>query len=255
MINSKPLQTVVSDDWISCPRPNPRAKTRLFCFPYAGSGVATFYPWLAHISANVELCFINLPGRETRLREAPYTQLAVLAETLTEALYKFLDKPFAFFGHSMGALICFEVVRQIRRRYTLQPAHIFVSAHRAPQIPDPNPPLHHLSDENFLETLQHRYGPLPAILLQDSELMSLFLPILRADLTLIETYLYQKDAPLSCPISVFGGKHDHIATEESLSAWQAQTCDEFNLTMFAGDHFYLNKSSSLLVQQLNNALS
>jgi medium-chain acyl-[acyl-carrier-protein] hydrolase len=255
VIVSNQAQTFVSDTWVTCPKPNPQAELRLFCLPYAGSGVAIYRPWLAHLSPRIELCLVNLPGREKRLRESPYTQLGPLIETLAEALHSCLDKPFALFGHSMGALICFELARQLRHRYALQPVHLFVSAHRAPQIPDPNPPLHHLPDGAFLQALQQRYGPLPAILLQDPELMQLFLPILRADLAVIETYLYQEAPPLDCPISAFGGWQDNVATEESLSVWRNQTHSKFNLTMFPGDHFYLQNAHSFLAQHVSDNLT
>jgi len=255
VIISTPSPTHVSEIWVSCPKPKPQAKLRLYCLPYAGAGVAIFHQWLALLSPHVELCLVHLPGREKRLREAPYTQLGPLVEALAEALHGYFDKPFAFFGHSMGALICFELTRHLRRRYALQPVHLFVSAKRAPQIPDPNPPLHHLPDAVFLQALQQRYGPLPTILLQDPDLMQLFLPVLRADMAVIETYRYQEDSPLDCPISALGGRQDHVANEENLSGWRAQTHSKFNLAMFSGNHFYLQNTHTLLVQHLNDNLA
>lgn len=241
---------VESNTWISCPNPNPQAPLRLFCFPYAGTGATAFFPWSKLLPPQIEFCLIHLPGREKRLRETPYTRLTPLVEALTDAFHSYLDKPFTFFGHSMGALVCFELARQLRRDYAVQPVHLFVSGRRAPQLPDPNPPLHPLPDSAFLQEIQRRYNGLPEIILQDPELKQLFLPILRADLTVIETYVHQPEIPLDCPISVFGGRQDKLATEEDLAAWRDQTQGPFSLRMFTGNHFFIQPAQKFLVQDL-----
>src|ERR1039458_7197841 len=105
------------DPWISCRRPGPEARLRLFCFPYAGAGALIFRTWSDGLPADVEVCPVQLPGRGTRLMERPFTQLSLLIEALAQALVPFLDKPFAFFGHSLGALVSFELARRIRRQY------------------------------------------------------------------------------------------------------------------------------------------
>lgn len=254
MTSKEQSPNIVPDLWVSGLGSNPQAKLRLFCLPYAGAGTAIYRPWSALLPSGIELCLVNLPGREKRLRETPYSQLSSIVEILAEVLPNYLDKPFAFFGHSMGALICFELSRQLRQRYARRPVHLFLSAHRAPQIPDTNPPLRYLSDNAFLQSLQQRYGSLPAVLLQDPELRLLFLPTLRADLTIIETYSYQEEPPLNCPISAFGGRQDKAATEESLSAWRTQTTGEFKLTMFPGDHFFIQSEQTSLLQTVTDGL-
>lgn len=240
----------VYNSWVSCPKPNPQARWRLFCFPYAGSTVSVFHPWSKLLPTDVELFLVHLPGRASRLREVPFIHLPTLIDALTSALTAYFNKPFAFFGHSMGALIAFELARQLRRCNAQPPVHLFVSGRRAPQLPDPLPLLHQLPDDIFLQELQHRYDGLPDIILKDPELLDLFLPIVRADLTLIETYSYTSDAPLECPISAFGGWDDHTLTTSELTAWQEQTLSTFNHQMFDGDHFYLQKKPVALIHSL-----
>src|SRR5208337_878151 len=109
------------DPWISCRNPGPKTRLRLFCFPYAGAGALIFRNWSDALPRDIEVCPIQLPGRGTRLTEPPFTKLSCLVEALTRALIPLLDRPFAFFGHSLGALIGFELARQIRRQHGLHP--------------------------------------------------------------------------------------------------------------------------------------
>ena len=241
--------------WITCPNPKPQARLRLFCFPYAGVGASIFHPWSRLLPPDIELCSIQLPGRESRLREAPYRQLLPLVESLSEALQPFLDKPFAFFGHSLGALICFETARYLRRHHSLEPAHLFVSGRRPPHLSNPEPPLHTLADLDFIQQVQRRYNGIPQAILQDRELMQLFLPILRADFQLFESYHYTDAPPLNCPISAFGGWQDRRVTEKELSHWRDQTLKTFNLKMFPGDHFFLQSARTFLLQALTKELA
>lgn len=245
---------VVSDIWVSCSKPSLQAKLRLFCFPYAGAGSSMFNSWSSHLMPEVELFLVHLPGRDRRIKEPLQLQLSPLVETLTEALYPWLDKPFAFFGHSMGALLSFEVARQIRRRYSVQPSQLFVSGRQPPHIADPNPPLHRLSEEEFLRTAQHYYGALPDVVLQDQEVLQLFMNIMRADLTMLETHEYQAEAPLDCPISAYGGVDDPSTSEMRLNAWRDQTTSTFRLQMFPGHHFFIQSSRSALLQSLKAEL-
>jgi len=152
--------------------------------------------------------------------ERPFTQLSPLIETLAQALAPLLDKPFAFFGHSLGALVSFELVRRIRRQYGVHPVRLFVSAGRAPQIPHRGRPIHTLPDKEFLMELRRLNGT-PSELLGHEELMEIMLPVLRADFAVYETYLYSTEPPLNCPISAFGGLQDHEVSDSDLEAWRA----------------------------------
>jgi medium-chain acyl-[acyl-carrier-protein] hydrolase len=240
-------------NWVSCPRPNPLANLRLFCFPYAGGGALTFRTWCDRIPATVELCSVELPGRGTRLQEPLFTRLTPLVEAIAPALLPYLDKPFAFFGHSMGAMICFELTRLLRLEYNIIPVHLFVSGRRAPQIPNQKPPIHALPEALFIEELRRLNGT-PEAVLENRELMELVLPILRADFAIVETYTYINEPALECPITVFGGLQDREVERENLEAWQEQTRAAFALQMFPGDHFFLNSAQAMLLESLGRSL-
>jgi medium-chain acyl-[acyl-carrier-protein] hydrolase len=225
---------------------------RLFCFPYAGAGASVFRIWANHLPT-IEVFSIQPPGRETRLREPCFTKLDSFIQALLPDLLPYLDSPFAFFGHSMGALISFELARQLQRSRHQTPVHLFVSGRRAPHLPEIDPPLHQLPKPDFLQNLQS-YNGTPASVLQNSDLMDLFLPILRADFALIETYKYRAESPLGCPISSFGGIQDSKVSLDALSAWRDQTSSTFTLQMFPGDHFYLNRQPESLLATIGAVL-
>jgi medium-chain acyl-[acyl-carrier-protein] hydrolase len=245
--------TETTQAWITCARPNPQACVRLFCFPYAGGSASIFRTWSGGLPAEIEVCPVQLPGRGSRLMEPPYTRLSRLVQTLSRVLHPYMDVPFAFFGHSMGALLCFELARQLRRLYGLNPLHLFVSGHRAPQIPDPDPPIHQLPDDEFMEEL-HCLNGTPEDVLQNALLMQLMLPALRADFEMCEAYMYTIEAPLGCPISAFGGLQDQNILRSDLEAWRDQTSVSFKLRMFPGDHFFLHTSKLLLLETLSEEL-
>lgn len=238
---------------ITCPKPNPQANLRLFCFPYAGGGALSFRSWCDELPLPVEVCPIELPGRGARLMETPFARLDPLVFSLAEAILPKLTKPFAFFGHSMGALVCFELARLLRRDYGLSPVHLFVSGHRAPQLPDPDLPIHALPEQAFLEELR-RYNGTPEEVLDNAEFMQLFLPILRADFAAIENYVYVPAPALDCPIDAFGGLQDWKASCDELEPWKEQTNATFSLQMLPGDHFFLHSARSLLLELLSRKL-
>jgi medium-chain acyl-[acyl-carrier-protein] hydrolase len=239
------------DRWIPFRKPDSQTRLRLICLPYAGAGALIFRKWSDALPRDIEVCPIQLPGRGTRLTEPPFTKLSCLIEALTRALDPLLDKPFAFFGHSLGALIGFELARQIRRQYGVHPVRLFASAGRAPQIPHRAPPIHTLPDNQFLAELRRLNGT-PRELLDHEELMEVMLPILRADFALYETYLYSTEPPLNCPISAFGGLQDRRVSASDLDAWRSQTSASFSLRMVPGDHFFLKEP--LLLQALSQEL-
>ncbi|HLF29142.1 MAG TPA: alpha/beta fold hydrolase [Anaerolineae bacterium] len=250
-IHSKPS----IDLWTVRFKPDPAARLRLFCCPAAGSGPATFREWPAALPAQVEVCMVQLPGRERRLREAPYRQLSMLVEDLGEALHPYLDLPFAFFGHSLGALISFELARYLTREHALQPVHLFVAGRRAPHLLDPDSPLHQLPDSALVAEVQRRYEGIPEVIRQDDDLMQLFLPILRADFAVIETYAYANEDPLECSITAYGGLQDSRTSLDSLSAWRDQTRGNFTMRLFPGGHFFVNSARSLVLEAFAEELS
>jgi medium-chain acyl-[acyl-carrier-protein] hydrolase len=185
--------------------------------------------------------------------ETPFTQLSPLVQALAQTLVPLLDKPFAFFGHSLGALVGFELARQLRRQSGVQPVGLFVSADCAPQLPHRGRPIHALPEREFLVELRRLNG-IPGKVLEEAELMQIMLPILRADFAVYETYVYSAELPLNCPISTFGGLQDRRVSRGDIEAWRDQTSSSFSLRMFDGDHFFLNTTQPLLLQALSQKL-
>ncbi|MDM9379441.1 thioesterase II family protein [Chlorogloeopsis sp. ULAP01] len=241
------------NSWVTYPKLNPQASVRLFCFPYAGGSSLIFRTWSDSLPKTVEVCPIELPGRGTQMRTAPFPRLEPLVGAIAPALIPHLNKPFAFFGHSMGAIVSFELARLLRKQYDTEPIHLFISGRRAPQILDPDPPIHALDEPAFKEELRRLNGTSETIL-ENSELMQLLSPILRADFAVLETYVYTAEPPLDCPITAFGGLQDHKVNCEQLQAWREQTNAPFSLQMFRGDHFFLHSAQSLLLQSLSQEL-
>jgi len=223
------------------PRPRHAAAVRLFCFPYAGGGAAIYRAWPDGLPSTIEVCAVALPGRGGRLGEAPFRDLSALVETLSDALLPGLDRPFAFFGHSMGALVAFELARLLRRQHRPNPAHLFVSGRAAPQLRRASSTIHHLPREGFLEGLRLLNGTPPEVL-GNAELLDVALPALHADFTACAEYVYAPDAPLACPISAFGGEEDPEVAEEDVGEWRDQTVRAFSMRIFSGDHFFLRSA-------------
>ena len=226
-----------NDVWIKRSGQDPQTRFRLFCFPFAGGGASLFRTWPERLQSDIEVCAIQLPGREERLAETPFDRLASLVDVLVDVLSPHMDLPFAFFGHSLGSLISFELTRRLRRQKDPGPLHLFVSGSRAPQIPDPDSPIHQLPDAEFIEALR-RFNGTPKAVLDNPELMELFLPLLRSDIRLYETYIYDHEDPLDCPISAYGGLEDEEVSREELAAWRDQTRSRFSMQIFPGDHFF-----------------
>ena len=211
---------------------------RLFCLPHAGSGSAAFYRWKRELPATIDVCPVLLPGRETRLRENFLIDAVALVRELLASTRQFLDVPFALFGHSMGSLLAYEWAVQMAESNLPAPVCLFVSGREAAHLPLPYPDIHRLSDEGFVAELQRRYGGTPDNLLADAELRELFLPILRADLNLVETYRRGPELILNCPIMAFAGTEDASVSDAGLEAWGRLTSGGFSIQRFAGDHFY-----------------
>lgn len=238
--------------WIICPRPEPQAPLRLFCLPHAGGGASAYVPWAQQMPADIEVCAVQLPGRETRLDETAFTRMLKLIDALEAGLLPYLDRPFALFGHSMGALTGYELSRRLQAR-GVQPVRLFVSAHRAPHLPDRDNPVHALPEPEFLDELRRLNGT-PEDVFRDDELREMVVPALRADFELCETYDHRAADPLDCPITALGGLADENVSREELDAWAAHTRADFAVRMFPGDHFYLHQARSFLLPILAREL-
>ena len=232
--------------WLVCPQPNLSASARLFIFPYAGGAPSSFNKWVADFPNEIEVNIFHYPGRGSRFNEPPIKELFVLVEEISNAIQSNLDKPFFFFGHSLGAVLAFEVARRI----TLQPKILFVSACGAPQVPNPNRPIHDLPDSEFIKSLLDLNG-LPADVANQAEAMELLLPFLRADFEAIENYQYaSSEHQLECPIIAFGGADDSHVDRVRLDAWEYHTNDSFRSKIFSGDHFFINTARRSVVDSI-----
>lgn len=237
-----------TSDWVAPTKGNPNGRLRLFCFPYAGGGDAIFRAWASMLPPTIEVCPVQLPGRGARAKEPPFTQLSPLIDAAADALAPVLDKPFALFGHSVGAIIGFELSQLLRRKYRLGPVHLFVSARPSPQTVRPRA-SRIPTDREFLELLWN-YNGTPEQALANPELMELMLPVIRADFALSQSYGYAHEPPLDCPITAFGGLRDTSISREELKGWGEHTNGRFTLRMLPGDHFFLNADRPLLLDAI-----
>jgi surfactin synthase thioesterase subunit/glycosyltransferase involved in cell wall biosynthesis len=210
------------------------AGRRLFWFPHAGGGAS-------QVPAVAGCCPVRLPGRETRLPEAPFERMGPLVEALAGAIEPYLTHPFAFFGHSMGAAIAFELSRLLRKRGQPTPGILIASAARAPQYRRNHVPAAPPDDAQLLEELRHLDG-ISSELLEDAAVRHAILPALRADAALYRNYVYHEEAPLEFPVRAYGGKDDPNVRLEHLEGWAQQTSSQFAVRQFAGGHFYLQSS-------------
>lgn len=230
---------MVNSEWYVCARQVSRPAFRLFCFPYAGSSgsLSVFREWARALPAWIEVLTLELPGRGRRYGQPLLSSLTDVSSRLVQVTAPLTDLPYAFAGHSIGALIAFELTRALRSRVARLPRALLVSGKRAPQLPHPQR-LHQLPEAQLVEALRE-YNGTPSEVLQNPELMELFLPILRADFALAETYVHRSEAPFAIPLHAFGGHEDAGVGQDCLRAWGSHTTGTFSCEMFPGDHFFL----------------
>lgn len=231
-----------------------RPRLRLICFPYAGGGAVTFHGWQDLLPRDIELCAVQLPGRESRLAEKPMDRMADLVPALADALGGLLDRPYATFGHSLGSVIGFETVHHLVASGAPAPRRMFVGGSRAPQVRINERSLHTLPDDEFLRSVMQLNGTDPTVALYP-ELLALALPFLRADFTLSEQYEYTPRPRLDCPITVFNGESDQGVPEPDARLWAEQTSAAFRLRVLPGDHFFLRESQRALLAEIVTDLS
>lgn len=247
------MNTQNDSKWFINGTPDSTKEVRLFTLPYAGGGASIYRLWGSLLPKNVELLSIQLPGRENRITETPFTDMPSLIEALTEAVTPYMDRPFLIFGHSIGARIGFELAVNLKKELNKVPLHLIVSGSRAPHFPEPNP-LHQLPDDDFVKELQ-RFSGTPKAILENKELMDLFMPLLRADFAVDETYEFTTSAKLQCPISVLGGRDDDEASIRELSEWLKYTSVDFDLKIYEGDHFFINDHREKILEQISDIIS
>ncbi len=242
------------DRWLYRPRPVARPRLRLFCFPYAGGNATLFRGWPIWLPSDIEVCAVALPGRGARIDEPPRRDLLSLSRDIAGVITQCSPVPFAFFGHSFGALLAFEVTRVLRERGAPAPAHLFVSARQAPDHAAgdlaPAQPVH---DADFLARLI-RLGGTPPEVLHDEQLMALLLPSLKADFIALDQWRYRAEKPLRVPISAIAGSEDRAVDAEAVRRWCAHTVSDFVFHLLHGDHFFIHSSEQKLVGLLVRTL-
>jgi medium-chain acyl-[acyl-carrier-protein] hydrolase len=223
----------------------PRPRLRLVCFPHAGGSATLYRLWPDSLPRDVEVWAAQLPGRGARLAEPPIRRMEALVGELDSAIRPLLGDRVEFFGHSMGAVVAFELARRLRQRGAPVPSRLFASGRHAPQLADPNPAMHALPHDELIERVR-RMGGTPAAIFEEPELLELFLPALRADLEAVETWVHHHEAPLDVEIVASGGVDDPRASAEGLAAWREQTASTFTAHRLPGGHFYLHERPELL---------
>jgi surfactin synthase thioesterase subunit len=263
-------EPVVSDPWIVVPRPNPRATARLLCFPYAGGGPSVFAHWAGILPEFLELAIVHLPGRGSRLGEPPLARMDALIDALTPSVRSCMaELPCAFLGHSLGALILFEITRHLRRAYRAVPIHLFVSGARAPHYyhkeqlrqdhlqysPVPGTAGHELADAQLVEMLRDLGFEASRALETNPEMRRLMLPTLRADLRMHDAYRYAPGPPLDVPITAVGGRVDPFVTGEQLHGWRRHTTGSFTTAFRPGGHYFLEREKTFWAELLGATLA
>jgi pyochelin biosynthesis protein PchC len=238
--------------WIRCFRPSPNCQIRLICFPHAG-GAATYYlPLSKALAPEVEVLSIQYPGRQDRRLEEPVDSITELALQVHRALGPWTDVAFAFFGHSMGATVAFEVARIFARNGESGPVRFFASGRRAPSRRRPESV--HLRDDSGLTAELREVGATDERFLRDPEILATILPTARNDYKAIETYSYEPGPALNCPVMVLVGDSDRKTTLDEANAWREHCVGEFDVRVFPGGHFYLDSCQQELTELISSAL-
>lgn len=218
---------------------------QLYCFPYAG-GVASIYKdWGSYLPSNISVTSLEYPGRGEKFHQKCIQKLPELLDHLEEEILPKLQGNFAFFGHSLGALVSFELAKRFKLKYDLEPICLFLSACPPPLKIMTVASISHLNDQDFISKVESLNG-LPKELATDSEFINSFLPVLRNDFALLDDYRSDQNYKAAFPIVVYTGREDPHVTAEDMKAWSHETTMEFSMHLFSGDHFYIRKPEDLL---------
>lgn len=238
--------------WIRRYQPAPQSRLRLVCLPHAGGAASYFLRFSQAFPSSVEVVAVQYPGRQDRRTERCIDNIAGLADEVFLALQPWADRPLALFGHSLGAVVGFEVARRFEAQPGATPIGLFASARRAPSLPSTDR-IHLLSDDEIVAEIQRLDGT-QSQLLMDEELLRMVLPAIRADYKAIETYAYQPGARIGCPITALVGDRDHKVAVDDARLWREQTRAEFDCQVFPGGHFYLAECQNQVVDAVLDRL-
>ena len=238
--------------WIVRSRPEPQAQVSLLCFPYAGGSSMMYRAWSRTLSPSIDVCAVELPGHGARVDEPLVTRLDALLDALVPAIAPILDRPVALFGYSMGSLVAFELARRLEER-GVRPLHLFVAARSPPQCAG-RAQVHALPRPEFLRSIE-RLGGTPPELFRSRELLDLFVPVLRADIEMVETHVDRPGPLLACPITAFGGSDDPHALPATMPGWGEHTRGDFAYRELAGGHFFLRGAEREVLDVISRSLS
>jgi surfactin synthase thioesterase subunit len=236
--------------WLACRQRRPDATVRLYCFPHSGGSAGEYVRWSDGLPG-VEVWGLQLPGRGPRLAEAPYRRIEALVDAMVGAVA--FQPPFAFFGHSLGAVVAFETARALCDRGGPRPEALILSAYHAPHLPSTSPQVHGLPDEQLWPIVERQFGALSPELHDDPDFRQLVLAYHRADFEMIESYRWAEGPPLSVPLTVVGGTEDY--PEDMLTAWRRHTTGPFALQLFTGGHFYLRNQRDTVLRFMTAVLA
>lgn len=233
-------------EWLRCFHPAPRSRARLVCFPHAGGSASFYFPVSRALTGLVEVLAVQYPGRQDRLAEPPLTAIGDLADEIAPAIHGLAGGPLALFGHSMGAVVAFEVALRLERDSGRRLVRLFVSGRRAPsRYRDER--VHQRDDEGLLAELRLSEATDPAVL-ADPELLSMVMPAVRSDYEAIETYRHQPGQAVNCPITVLLGAEDTLTTVDEARAWAEHTSGPCELRRYPGGHFFLLQHGAEVVR-------
>jgi surfactin synthase thioesterase subunit len=241
------------DRWIRRFHPSPDSPVRLICFPHAGGSASYYFTVSQTLTPDIEVLAVQYPGRQDRRLEPAVGDLGALAEAIYAAMRPRTDRPFAFFGHSMGAILAFEVARLLRERDGVSPVHLFASGRRAPSCYREGT-VHRYDDAALLAELL-RNGGTDRRFLDDAEVRATILPVVRADYQAIEGYRFRPGPPLDCPVTALVGDRDQQTTRDEAAAWGEHGTGEFQLRVFPGGHFYLDNHRTAVIELISTTLT
>lgn len=246
--------TLRFNEWVTCPVPKPMAKSRLFCLPFAGGGALEYRQWGNRFAQHIEVCPIQLPGRENRYGEPNDADIRSLACQLKTVLDPFCDKPYAIYGHSMGALIAYELVREIEQSGLPTPRTLIAAAHRAPHLPPRRPPIYHLPDPQFIAKLKE-YGGFSDAILESAEMMDFLLPVLRGDFKRCDQYQLPQPSKIKTSLQIMAGSHDPHVLVSDAQAWSELTTGQCAFNLYEGGHFFLRDQAANVIQAIERSMA
>jgi surfactin synthase thioesterase subunit len=232
---------------------NPRAL--LFCFPFAGGSAAVFGGWGQLLKPEVEVWAALPRGRGMRFRERPFGTVEAMVEEYFTALLPNLELPFSFYGHSLGGLVAFELARRLQEAGLAMPERVFVGASAPPHLGLIHEEIHQLPDDEFVSAIQERYAGIPVEVLNEPDLIEMFLPALKADFAAYERYRFVETNPVACPVTAFAGAGDRGIAPQLIEEWRRHTAAEFSLKTVPGDHFFLSTSGDAVLTTIRESLN